>query len=265
MDYLEFRREYEVQHPASVPQLEVEMNEYPGWVRYAVLLTFISAAMVSGVHTVPTVWQGIPVGEIITSDVRNWAALASLLMVEFAILLSAYLMIKGQFLAYVIVTIASVVAIGANLYSVINTFNADGNLGVIIVAVIMGIGAPLIALFTGKMYVDIHRADRIQDSRSKKAYKEAGIKWDKEIERAYKQYKKEQAAQTNNLNQPTPRLSAQTNTDKQPKHAALEYLHNNPGNYTVRSLAEAAGVTNDAAHKALKMYSENGHSKNGTS
>jgi len=192
MEYHEFRQQYEQQHPASVPRMETEMNEYPAWVRYAVLLTFVCAALVSGVHTVPTVWKSIEVGTIITEGIRNIISLASLVAVELAILLSAYLMAKGVKLAYFVTFIASAVAIMANLYSVVTAFSADNaESGALIVAIVLGIGAPLIALFTGKMFVDIHRADRIQDARSRKAFRDASIKWDKEVGSAFKKYQKE--------------------------------------------------------------------------
>lgn len=184
--YAEFRRQVEEQRPASVPVYEVEMNEYQTWARWAVLLTFICAAMVSGVHTVPTVWKGIEVNEIITPDVRNIVSVASLFAIELAILLSAYLMAKGVKLAYAVMGVASTVAVMANLYSVISALAGGGDPGALIVAIVMGIGAPLIALFSGKMFVDIHRADRVQVARARKTYKEDCIAWDKEIEKLYK-------------------------------------------------------------------------------
>lgn len=186
LTYQEFRKEFEEQRPSSVPVYEVEMNEYQSWARWAVLLTFVCAAMVSGVHTVPTVWKGIEVNEIITSDVRNIVSVASLFAIELAILLSAYLMAKGVKLAYAVMGVASTVAVMANLYSVISALADGGDPGALIVAIVMGIGAPLIALFSGKMFVDIHRADRVQDARARKIYKEACIAWDKEVEKAWK-------------------------------------------------------------------------------
>lgn len=184
--YQEFRKQYEEQHPASIPVYETEMHEYQAWARWAVLLTFICAAMVSGVHTVPTVWKSIELSPIITADIRNVVSIASLFAIELAILLSAYLMAKGVKLAYVVMGIASSVAVMANLYSVIAALTAGGDAGALVVAIALGIGAPLIALFSGKMFVDIHRADRVQDSRARKTYKEDCIRWDKEVEKAYK-------------------------------------------------------------------------------
>lgn len=265
MDYLEFRAAYELQHPASVPKMEIEMHEYPAWVRWAVLLTFIAAALVSGVHTVPTVWKGITPGEIITADVRNWAALASLVMVEFAILLSAYLMAKGQVLAYIVVTIASVVAVGANLYSVVNAFATNNEGGVILVAVIMGIGAPLIALFTGKMYVDIHRADRVQDARSKKAYKEACVQWDKEIERAYKAHQKASVLRPSQTDR-REKVSVRSDNRQTDKRTLVEqWLKDHPDKrgMSVRDIqAEMGGVVgHDLIAKVKKSMNGHAHLK----
>lgn len=189
-DYLEFRKQYELQHPASIPVLEEEISEYPKWTRFAVLTAFVAAALVSGVHTVPTVWKSIEVGELITPAVRNMVSLSSLVAIELAILLSAYLMAKGVRLAYGVMAIASAVAIMANLYSVITAFQRGNDDGSLVVAVVLGIGAPLIALFMGKMFVDIHRSDRIQHSRAQKIYREACKAFDKEINNAWKSYQK---------------------------------------------------------------------------
>lgn len=190
MNYNEFRLEYENQHPASVPRMEVEMHEYQAWTWWAVLATFICAAMVSGVHTVPTVWKSIELSEVVTPVMRNIVSFASLLAIELAILLSAYLMAKGVKLAYGVMAMAATIAIGANLYSVIAALNAGGDIGALLVAIFLGIGMPFIALFTGKMFVDIHRADRVQDARAKKAFTEASVIWDKEIERSWKAYQR---------------------------------------------------------------------------
>lgn len=200
MNYHEFRQEYEEQHPASIPQYEPEMHEYPGWVRWAVLAGFIAAAMVSGVHTIPTVWASIRTGAIITEAVRNGVSVASLFAVELAILLSAYLMAKGVRLAYTVMGMASLVAIAANLYAVVTAFQENTtDAGALAVAFILGVCVPMITLFMGKMFVDIHRADRVQDARAKKAFREASIAWDKEIERAWKGYQKSNVQLSNDM------------------------------------------------------------------
>ena len=75
--YLQFREEYERQHPASVPRhTPAIIGEYPGWVHYIVLAMFVSAAILSGVHTVPTVYDTIESGKV-SEIVRQVAALLS--------------------------------------------------------------------------------------------------------------------------------------------------------------------------------------------
>lgn len=274
LDYLEFRSQYEIQHPASVPQMEYDVHEYQAWVRVAVLITFVCAAAVSGIHTVPTVWQSIEVNEIVTETMRTVVSYASLAAIELAILLSAYLMAKGVRLAYFVMFIASTVAVLANLYSVIRAFNAGGEIGALIVAIALGIGAPMIALFSGKMFVDIHRADRIQDARARKAFKEASVEWDKEIEKAYKAYLKG-ASKGRVSSAVDNRLSIQTDNRQSGAgygrvssavDIALDYLQNNPeaANLSVRDLGTVAGVGKDSAAKARSQYlSENGNGSHG--
>lgn len=191
MIYEEFRQQYEKQHPASVPVFETEVNEYPNWLKWAVLAMFVSASLVSGVHTVPTVWDTIEAVKVAPA-VRDVIALASFFAVELAILLSAYLMVKGQRLfGTVILAVTFTVAMTANVQSVVKAFAANGDLWSTVVAVIMGIGAPLICLMAGKMFVNLHRADRVVDARARQRYRELCQSWDKEIEREWKRYQKD--------------------------------------------------------------------------
>jgi hypothetical protein len=192
MDYSDFRKQYIEQHPASVPIEEKELNEYPWWVKYATLATFIAVATVSAVHTIPTVWATIQVGSIITDDMRNGAALASFIGIEFTILLSAFLMAKGQFIAYTVMALASIVAIIANLYSSYKVLSSGGDSWAVVLSIVLGVSIPLIALFVGKQFMDIHRADRVQEARSKKAFQDRNKQFDRAIEKAWKVYQKEQ-------------------------------------------------------------------------
>lgn len=275
LDYSEFRKQYAERHPASVPQFELELNEYPKWVRYAVMVTFVSVAMVSGIHTVPTVYESITIDGIVTEQMRTVVSYASLFAIELGILLSAYLMAKGVKLAWGVMIIASMVAILANLYSVFKALGTE-DVGVIPVAVALGIGAPMIALFTGKMFVDIQRADRVQDAKARKVFKEASIAWDKEVDRAYKSYLKD-----GQKDLPRPVESVRTDiTDGQPsghgftrrtdaKDIVREHLEKNPQDnlMSVRELANLLGVgkstVSDAKRSLMQDFSENGHSQNG--
>lgn len=259
MDYSEFRAQYEQQHPASIPALEYEVNEYAWWVRWLVLAAFICTALVSGVHTVPTVWKGIEVGELITPAIRNVVSLASLAAVELGILLSAYLMAKGVRLAYIVMAIASLIAVAANLYSVVNAFNAGGDPGALFVAAVLGIGAPLIALFTGKMFVDIHRADRIQDARARRAYREALVAWDARVEKAWKSYLRGVRTPSEQVSDNRPTSDSQGQAER-----VRLYLTDNPDavRLSVRDLSELLNVGRDTAHRVKREFSENGNHLN---
>jgi hypothetical protein len=255
-DYILFREQYELQHPASIPQLEYDVHEYQAWVRIAVLITFICAAAVSGIHTVPTVWQSIEVNEIVTETMRTIVSYASLAAIELAILLSAYLMAKGVKLAYFVMAIASTVAVLANLYSVMRAFNAGGEIGAMIVAIALGIGAPTIALFSGKMFVDIHRADRIQDARAKKVFKETSVQWDKEIEKAWKAYQKNGVGKrrvvTQNVVSHGKSVEISTgNYQRNATEIVHDYLQKNPDAFqrSNRDLASELGVSHPIVGK----------------
>jgi hypothetical protein len=160
MDYQEFRKQYEEQHPASVPvRPEQVRSEYPGWLRGAVLLMFVCAALLSGVHTVPTVHAGIETNGVIAPLVRDLVSLASFVAVELAIFVAAYASLRGSkrtVTAMLIVTFT--IALVSNVQSVLKALAANGDVWVTAVGIILGIGAPLIAFMSGEMFVHMHAA-----------------------------------------------------------------------------------------------------------
>lgn len=282
MDYGEFRKQYEEQHPASVPRLEFELNEYPAWAKWATAAAFIAVSTVSAVHTVPTVWSTIEVGEIITPFVRNMASIASLVGVELTILLSAFLMAKGQIIAYIVMVIASIVAIMANLYSSYKNLSDGGDEWAIAVSIVFGVGIPLIALFTGKMAMDIQRANRVQDGKARKMFKEASIAFDKEVERAWKAELKANPSRVSSVQLSNELSNGQSNASpaaslvghtKVPDASRVvrEYLSENPAalNLSPRQLAELLGVgkstVNNVQREMREVVASNGHMNgNGT-
>lgn len=186
MNYSEFRKRYEEQHPASIPKLEFEMSDHPQWLIWAVAAMFIASALMSGVHTVPTAYDTIEALKV-AEPIRQLGGMASFIFVELGILVSAYILFKNwSFWVFIILAIAVIIAMVANLYSVSEALQVNGDLGMTIVAVALGLGAPLIATLSGKVFVGLHRSDRIIDTRARAKFKEDSIAWDKEIERAWK-------------------------------------------------------------------------------
>lgn len=191
MNYDEFRKKYEKEHPASVPKIEYETSDHPGWLMWAVAAMFLASALLSGVHTVPTAYDTIEILKV-AEPVRQAGGLASFVFVELGILVSSYMLFKNRsFWVSLILLLAVMIAVAANLYSVSNALKVNGdNIGMSVVAIALGIGAPLIATMSGKVLVALHRSDRIIDSRARQKLKEDNIAWDKEIIRAWKQYVK---------------------------------------------------------------------------
>jgi len=194
MDYAEFRKQYQERYPASVPVLEPAMREYPRWLSWIVLVMFISAALLSGVHTVPTVRRGIETDDLISAPVRDAVSLSAFVAIELGIFVSAYLMVAGggrdKWLAWLMLALAATVAIVANLYSVSRALMSGGEAGVTLVGVIIGICLPTIALASGKMYVSMHRADTSAEQRVRRAYREACQQFDVQVSEAYEAYER---------------------------------------------------------------------------
>lgn len=174
LDYMGFRQQYEQQHPASVPilrlppepELQYETGVYPSWVKWAVLLMFIASAIISGVHTVPTVNETIEQTKV-ALWVQHFAALSSFVAVELAILLSAYLLIKNKILGWLILIVTFVIAIIANVQSSMSALSASDNSDwTRMVAIVLGAGAPLIVLMSGKLLVSIFNGERAITARA---------------------------------------------------------------------------------------------------
>lgn len=186
MDYTEFRAQYETHHPASVPVLRYEANVYPSWVKWAVLAMFIAAAVISGVHTIPTVHQSIEADKVATW-VRDAAALLSFVAVELAILLSAYLLIRNAALGWLILIVTFIVAIVANLQSSMAALTGKDD-WTRVVAIVLGAGAPLIVLMSGKLLVSIFQSERAISSGAEKRYREECRVFDADVLAAYEKF-----------------------------------------------------------------------------
>jgi hypothetical protein len=194
MDYHEFRNQYEAQHPASVPVLRYELAAFPAWVRWAVMAMFMAAAVISGVHTVPTVYQTIESGKV-APLVHDIAALSSFIAVELAILLSAYLLKRNRGLGWLLLITTSFVAGIANLQSSLTAMSGkQADAWTQIVAVSVGLAAPLIVLASGKLLVDIFNGERTVNARADERYHEECKKFDAEVLAAFEKFSRSKKA-----------------------------------------------------------------------
>lgn len=252
LSYEAFEKDWKQRHKGSVPRRRrVSSFREFFWIVFW-LMVAIGAAIFSAAHTIPaaelTIFQSVPY--------RAQLAITAFVIVELVIFGAAagrreIDWLKWLLLASVLVALvgnigSSVRAVAENQGDVLNQF------GGILLAVI----APVTALASGEvLHIQLDkRSAKIQATQDEfdVQYREMEAK----INRDYSKLVKAQKST------PVRRASAQTDTDKQPKHIALDYLKGHPDQmFTVRSLAENAGVTNDAAHKALKMFAANGHGK----
>lgn len=267
MDYDQFRAQYEQQHPASVPERVEEVSPYPRWLRYATGLMFISSALLSGVHTVTVVQLGLP--SETSLFVEHVVSVASFIAVEMAILLAAYVLLTNAgWWVKAVLGVSVVTALAANLYSVVNAFQAvDSDPGAVIVAGIVGIAAPGIAGLSGKLFVDMNRAERVMGKRASEAYREACQAWDKEINKAWKRYEKT-VRPLSALSADSGRTASIARTSSRDISDALQrvlaHLDHNPDDkrLSVRDLGEAVGVGKTTAGKGRNMWLEK-HQQNG--
>lgn len=184
MTYDEFRRDYSKKHPNSVPVKQGFHGN--GWgARLLWLVVFISAALISSVHTIPTILTTIPTGGIIPLFVVNLAALSGFVAVELTIFASAMYKSRGR-IAMTALVLSLATAVVANIYSAVSTMTSgQSNWFEITVAVFIGLAAPLTAYLAGEMFARMSEEDRAEQQRIDRAYREDMQKFDKAVLMAY--------------------------------------------------------------------------------
>lgn len=283
LSYEEFREQFEKQHPASVPvPVAAVRSEYPRWLRGVVLLMFICAALLSGVHTVPTVYAGIE-EDVVAPLVRAIVSLSSFVAVELAIFVAAYARLKANgWLVFSMLVVTFGIALVSNIQSVLKALGANGALGLTVVGVALGIGAPLIALMSGEMFVHMHSASTRADTEADARYREERKAFDTIVLSAYRKYEKDASARVLSAqtdNPQTARLSAPVlsdqTADRQTRPAAsgydrtpdgqrrvIEFLNANPDDAKLPSrqlaarIEEITGVSigHDTANKGRNAW-----------
>lgn len=185
--YPEFRQKYEEQRPASIPQYEPPLQDNPRWMTWATFAMFICAAALSGVHTVPTAYITIEALKV-AEYVRQPVAMGTFIFVELGILMSSYTMFKKwSWIAFGILLLCISIAIVANLYSVFQAMKTNDT-GAMIVGISLGIGAPLIAMMSGKQYVNLHRSEQIAEMRARQKFKDDLVQHDEDVQVAWDQW-----------------------------------------------------------------------------
>jgi hypothetical protein len=138
----------------------------------------------------------------------------------------------------------------------------------------LSFGTPLVALLSGKLFVDIYRANRLIHIKAQEEYTQAMKQWDSVINGAWTKYQKEtdnrrvssavdkQRTDVNDLSVYSTDRQTDNRRVSSAVDIALDYLKDNPdtANLTVRELGDLIGVGKDSAAKARKIFSENGHS-----
>lgn len=281
-DFEQFEDDWLRQHRSSIPTHRIAL-EYPPLLTWAVLAMFLCAALLSGVHTAPTAYQTIEASKV-SELVRQAAALATFGFVELGILVSSYLLFKrssNEWFALGVLIICSFIAMAANLYSVSKALQAD-DFGSVVVGVSIGIGAPLIAALTGKVFVNLHQSNANAERRANDLYEQAMQKLEEDVRSDFQQYlsdeeerQRERAEQLRiDMEREHKRLVAEqrkqlpANTDKTPaktgkkntvpdKDQIMDYLRL-PENEqkSIRVAAMELGVSPTMVHTLRKQLSE---------
>lgn len=261
--YDAFRAQYENQHPASVPQRVEEVSPYPAWVRWLTWIMFGCSALLSGVHTVPVVHGGIP-----TVGVADWvASVASggaFAAVELALLLSSFALLGGAGLTVWGILLLSIsAAMAANVYSVVNAYLSlqdGGELGTLVVAVIIGVVAPGIAFLSGKLAANMNRAARSIGKRADDAYHVARERWDSEINREWRKFQAE-VQKKSNLESELERAPKAVQHKSRPSARVQTFFRENPDavDDDPQEIADLLDVSRSTVYSVRKKFDQNGH------
>lgn len=270
LDYQTFRLQYEEQHPASIPILEEDTHEYPVWLLPITLVMFVAASIVSGAHTVSTVRQTLD-ASLIPQASKDLVAYSAYFAFELALLVSVFSWIRktNRWISYMATMVVFTVIVLANVQDVAHSATSGAWFATFVV-VGLGVGTPLVALLSGKLFVDVYRTNRGSSSRAKAAYQEALKQWDTTIFRAWSSYQKSVEKQTRVASTVDKRLFTQTDSRQtgvgytrvaSAVDKTIHYLHDNPDGIelSVRELGEAVGVGKDSASKGRKAYLQNGN------
>ena len=187
MTYDDFRRDYSKKHPNSVP-VKQDFHGNGLGARLLWLAVFISAALISSVHTVPTILATIPTGGIIPLLVVNIAALSGFVAVELTIFASAMYKSRGR-IAMMALALSLATAVVANIYSAVSTMTTGvvggSNIFEVAVAAFVGLAAPLTAYVAGEMFARMSEEDREQQQMIAERYREDMQRFDKAVLAAY--------------------------------------------------------------------------------
>lgn len=261
-------------------------------------LLVVASMVVSGSHTVPVFADSLPTGT--PAFLKLLVSVAAFIAIEVAILVYAYQRVEKahadnpdmskdvqRLMGYGLI-LAIAVALGANVYSVLKPHMTGGGLKQIwdmvsiVVAVLVGISAPVLAFIAGELFGLMNVQARERKVFILKEYENAIEAWESELRDAWARDRAKWGAKVS-VERPAsvslsdtsvrPSLSATDTADGQPdKHGygvgyvrtsdatqrVIDYLNANAdaGQMTVRQLADAVGVGKTTAAAVLKKWQE---------
>ena len=251
MDYEAFREQWIASHPASVPQPpEGAISTYPDWMRKAIVAMFIASALISGAHTAPTIYAGIEQG-VLPDWARFGVALSGFVAVELAIFVASYARMKdaGNRTATMLLIIVIAIAVLSNLYSVGKALGVDGDLGLTVVSIGLGVGMPLVALLSGDRIAHLYSDNQKAVADAWREHREALQRMDTRINAAWE---KEQAKQLPApIHTPVQRMNSLNEVNEQ---GSREYSANSANGYSKRM--DARAVTHEWFERHPEMLGE---------
>lgn len=185
MEFDEFREQFIRMHPGGAPRAP-EGVKAGRWLRLGIAAMFVCSAGISGVHTVPTIYTTIE-GAHVAEWVRQIVSAGSFVAVELGILIMGYDRDARTWSNRLMMGLGLAVAITANVVSISRAISTQ-SLPDLVVALILGVFAPLMALLSGEKFRSQREEVEKENERQREAYKAELVAWDGRIVRGWEKY-----------------------------------------------------------------------------
>lgn len=222
--FQEFKARWLEQHPGSIPEKH-KPKLHGTWARIQAFMVFFSSSIVSGVHTIPAIHATIPITVPVTDEIKWIAAAFGYGAVELAIFQFARHRMDSRS-AKTALGLSLAAAITSNVYS--GWTSQTDDLGRVI-AVILGVVMPLIALMSGEQWAKLEREDIIETDKAKELDKEDDLELDRVINSAFNRYENKKQKKEKEAEQ----LPLTIASGKQSKVQALAEKIIDDGNYSM--------------------------------
>lgn len=183
--YDEYKAHYDKTHTSEKPKRGVAEG-FNYWLLAAVFIMLVAVNIVSGAHTVPTLYKNLEV--LIPADMRVGIAVAGFFAIEFPMLIFSFMEFQSGLRKW-IVGLALIAAIGANVYSSLSATNTDGATPFThAISILIGVIVPLVNVATGELLRHMMQDKKKREDNRDEVYNTKDREYEKKVRTDYNSY-----------------------------------------------------------------------------